>query len=162
MGPPYLESFTTGPNNSCIEWYIDKSGNFSAYGNGYIGGNLTVTGNSTVNGLTVYTPTQVTGVSTSTVLNPTSTYVQVLSSGGVVAMNGGTYSAGLGSCAISTMTATNGQYLVLTSTNTTGYITISTGSTSCVSGPTSVLSTNGKAIALIFESAESLWKQVLQ
>lgn len=31
-GPPYLVDYATGPNNSCIQYYLDTSGNQAVYG----------------------------------------------------------------------------------------------------------------------------------
>jgi hypothetical protein len=157
-----LVDYCTGPNQKTCPFKVDANGNITSTGSpgtstvSSFGGNVSIVGNVTTNGTTVFTPSSVTTVSTSTTLSPTvSTYVQLLSTGtGPVNLQAGSNGS---FCAISTTTATNGQMLVLASTTTVNYVTISTGTTACVFGNQKVLTTDFLDITLFFDQPAGVW-----
>lgn len=117
-------------------------------------GNLTVVGNGTMNGKTIFVPQSVTAVSTLTTLSPTATYLQIISSGGPV-------NIGLQNAAISTTSASAGQYLIIGSTSSTSTVTITTGSVAGVLSisTNTILINNVRRPSFIYDSTNSVWVQ---
>lgn len=115
---------------------------------------LYVYGGVVIPNYTQYPAASVVGVSTTSTLSISATYERVLSTGGLVQI-GATLPA------ISTATAVDGQYLILGSTSPFSDVEITTGTVACVVGSTTPLIINNvKRIPFIFDSADSLWKEV--
>ncbi len=113
-------------------------------------------GNTSINTAQFPPVSQVT-VSTSVPINPTASYMQVVSTGGPV-----TFSA-LGSWpAISTASAQSGQFLTLASTTTSNVVYISTGVGSAVAGTNSsiVISSSISAVQFMYNAGTSQWQEV--
>lgn len=154
-GYPYEVSYATGPNNSCVTYYLDKSGNVAMWGN------ETVQGNQTANGLSIFTPQVIVGVSSQTTIVPTSTYIQLASTGGVVTL-GGPWLGGAQTyyAPISTVTAVAGEMIILYSTSTNS-VTISTGAVNGTVGSSNALSgATPKILEFIFDATQSLWREM--
>lgn len=121
------------------------------------GSAVTLTGNQTTAGKTIFTPSSQVTVSTQVPINPTATYMQVISTGGTVVF-------GLTSSypAIATATAASGQYLVLSSTSSSSIISISTGNATAVFGtdPFVVISSTKSAVAFIYDATLSVWREI--
>lgn len=157
-----FQDYCTGRNNSNCVFKIDSSGNVTGQ-NVTSQGTLTATGNATHTAGTLFTQQQVTGISTTTTITPTGTFLVVNSTGGMIVM------AGSGSNnvpIIATATATNGQIVVLISTASTaqtvgGQVTVSSGSAAGLQlGAATRALFNGRTLGLIFDSASSTWKEL--
>jgi hypothetical protein len=150
---------------------VDRSGNLTVAGTSAVTGASTFTGavtnssNVTTVGKSIQTPQLITGVSSTTTLSPTGTYVQLASTGGLVTVGQATGNAGQTYYpAIATATATSGQYVLFFTTGTSGVV-ISTGaglgSNNGVEGSSAFLSTvRPKVLEFIFDSANSMWREV--
>lgn len=169
-GSNCVQRFTgTGSNRSTQIYCLDTSGNLTTAGTisstssgaNTVSGSLSVTGAASSAGLTntgktIYTPTSVTSVSTSSTISPSATYLLLCSTGSTVILGAGSIAA------VSTTTATNGQYLVLDSTTSTSTVWIATGTTAGVEGPSvyTVISSTKSPVELIYSATRGLWKQV--
>jgi len=142
---------------------LDSSGNLSLNGNTVLGSGAGVStggvGNLSYGGISVYTPQSVTVSSCSTIV-PTSTYIQVVSSGSTLLMGN---CATPGAPIISTATAIAGQYVILYDTSSAGAITLSSGTASGIVGTSSnapfVLSNTG-TISFIFDAVTQMWREI--
>lgn len=96
-------------------------------------------------------------ISTSTSISPSASYLVIESTGNQV-----TYATNSNIAAISTTTAFNGQYLVLTSTSATSTVVISTSASTCVTGDDSliVITSTKSAPAFIYNGTLSQWMEV--
>jgi hypothetical protein len=172
-GPPYLVDYTTGANQSCIEYYLDTSGNGAYFGNLSVTGNTATTGSTTNSGITVYPPLGApvvsTGTNSSTVylstcstINPTATVLVVVSTGANINMAG--CQQVVPAPVIATATATAGQWLVLESTselNVGGSVIISSSAVNGIhlGSATRSISQNS-VLTLIFDGVQHIWKEV--
>jgi len=107
-----------------------------------------------VSGTTVLPPTsQSVSASALTPISPTATYLQLVSTGAV------TFSTTL---AITTGTATSGQYLLLDSTASISNISITTGTATGVVGDNATIIFNStySAVGFIYNAVLSQWKEV--
>ncbi len=114
-------------------------------------------GNMSSNKIAFPSSYQVT-VATNVSINPSATYVVVASTGGAI-----TFGVGSSYPAISTATATDGQYLVLMATQSVNTVVISTSPLTAVVGPdaTITLTSSSKGgIAFIFNALLSQWVEV--
>jgi len=165
--------YESGPSqNLSTPFRVDSSGNVSVAGSEAVTGNQTTTGNTSTTGSatqlgpTIYTPVAQTGISTITTISPTGTYMQLLSTGtlGPVLLQAASV-FGVIYPVISTATATNGQYVILSSTSSTSGVIISTGiwntlDTGLRGSAGRLTVDNVKRPAFIFDSADSLWHEV--
>ena len=157
-GYPYEVAYTTGPNDQCYIYYVDKSGNQAQSGNLTVLGSVTTTGSQTLTGLQAFSPTSQLGLSTTSTISPTATYMLLTSTGGTV-----TLGQGAPYVAIATATAVNGQILILGST-----VPLSGASISLTSGTASGLDLGaatrainyGKKLGLIYDSLTSMWTEL--
>lgn len=167
-----LECYVTGPTaNLTTQWRIDASGNAtsngvitsSGTGTSNFAGSISVAGNGTTSGITVYPPQVVVGITTITVISPTSTYLQVLSTGAVVTCGIATpmLPGNAAIPCISTATATNGQLLILTSTSTINTLIMSSGTSAGMDlGAATRTLQFGKVLTLIYDSSIFEWKEL--
>lgn len=136
-------------------------GKLDASGNLTINGNLTTTGtgSNTSSGKTVYVPTSQVNISTLVPVAITATNMVIKSTAGIVTF----YQVGRlpsEGPAISTATATSGQYLILHSTTSVDTVVITTGTATGVlsgSDATITISAAKPAISLIYDSTLSAW-----
>lgn len=147
---------------------LTANGNAAIAGNSTFAGNITAAGTLTIpavtssgtqttSGLTVFTPTTQTNVSTTTTISPTATFLIVRSTGGAV-----TFPVTSAIPAIATATATNGQWLILQSTDSTNTVVITTGSATAVYGDDSTitLSATKTPVTFIFNSLQNVWWEI--
>ena len=142
---------------------LDSSGNLT------VAGNESVAGNQTSGGTTVFTPQVITGISSTTVIVPTATYIQLLSTQNVVTLGGLTNNAGQVFYApISTASAVAGQMVIFYSTSTTSYVVISTGAPSgnyfnsngTIGSATTLSTAPPKTLQFIFDAVLQAWTEV--
>lgn len=152
--------------------------NLTLSGNATVAGNLNVTGsvtggsqngtNETLSGIQVFSPQVIVGISSTTSLTPTSTYVQVLSSAAFVTLGGATGNAGQAWYApISTASAVPGQLLIIYSTSPTSYVVISTATTGTAASngtwaSATTVSTQqpSKVLQFIFDGVDQAWREI--
>lgn len=130
------------------------STNLTTQGQLSSGGNLTLNGGPVIIGKTVLTPTSQVTVSTQVPIAITATWMQIESTGAVVE-----FVAGSAYPAITTATATSGQYLVLSSTSSASSVIIETGTFSGVVGTNKyiVITSTRSAIPFLFNSTLQQW-----
>lgn len=150
--------YESGPSQNLSQKFrIDASGNVS------VAGTLTNTGTVTNSGLTVFTRQQVTGISSTTVTIPTATYMTVVSSGSPNVTCGGSFNFGVspGGPCISTATATDGQWLVISATQATNAVILTSSTLNAMDlGSATRTIQLGKVLTLIYDGAVSMWKEV--
>ena len=135
-------------------------GNTTISGNASITGTLSVpsvTG-STNTGVTVYPAISQVNISTQVSINPTlGTYLAIESTGAIV-----NFTASSLFPAISTATALNGQFLILSSTSSVSTVIIATGTSTGVIGDDQfiVISSSKSAVSFIFNSTLSQWIEI--
>jgi hypothetical protein len=161
-GPPYLVDYATGANQSCIEYYLDTSGNGAYFGNLSVTGNTGTTGSATNSGVTIYPPVATVMLSSCSTITPTATVMQILSTGTFINMSG--CQQAVPAPVIATATATAGQWLVLVSTTQLSVGGSVIVSSSTVTGlhlgsATRSISANS-VLTLIFDGVQHIWKEV--
>lgn len=140
--------------NPTTVYRIDASGNVTNTAN------ITVTGTAAHTGPTVYTRSQTVAITSTTVILPTSTYMIVASTGGLVTCGLGLNGTAAAPC-ISTSTAVDGQYLVIGATQTTNPVAFSSATASGMDlGSASRTVQYGKILTLIFDGINSIWREV--
>lgn len=147
--------YQSGPyQNPNTTFRVDASGNVTSNGTGT---NSFIVGSKTVQaGITIFTPVLVTGVSSTTIITPTSTFITVVSTGGQVTC-GGTFAT---PC-ISTAAATNGQYLIIGSTSTPSAVIFTSGTASGMDlGSATRLVDENNKLAVIYDSFAGQWREV--
>lgn len=159
-----LACYVTGPyNNLTTQSKLDSSGNLSLNGILTISGSGTSAnaGSQSVAGKTIYTPTGVVAITSITVISPAATFMTLVSTGGPVTCGLVTTALGAAAPCISTATAVSGQFLILSSTQATSYVILSSGTASGLwLGAATRTIGNGSIIQLLYNSVLSVWKEV--
>lgn len=157
--PTDIQCYVSGPSqNTTTNFRVDASGNITAGTLTTTGvtnsGNETITGNETTTGKTIYPPTSQVTVSTSVPIGITATFMMVESTGNMVPLSA--------SVAITTATATSGQFLLVHSTTSVSTIQITTGAATAVIGDDAVIviSSTKSAVGFIYNSTLSQWIEV--
>jgi hypothetical protein len=160
-GPPYLVSYTTGANNSCINYYLDTSGNAATFGQNILYSN-TIEGPVGVglsNGITAANTSNAIPVLVSTAIVQGMAIIATTANqtgfvnGVMSATSGQTSILGVADTAASSGTVVNVDYSGVSLALTTGTVTVGDLLVSTVTWPGYLVTNNSAAAGAIVGTA---------